>query len=145
MTKATRETSIHQLIHVPNTKKTTKKTKFEVRGYLARQFTQAHRKINQSKRRTHEQSKVRGKFKMAPDRASSQHITSLWTLNRLSVHRSAHHENFHPRRPRADSGARESLNGRKNISGTKKSKERREELFSPFFTFLRAIYIFPPV
>ena len=89
-------------------------------------------------------------------------------------------------------GARESLNGRKNIYGTKKSKERREEplgtmsyqtsskrsppfwlligarktsqkperrrpfgtglvrhcpqgLFSPFFTFLRSIYIFPPV
>ena len=42
-------------------------------------------------------------------------------------------------------GTRESLNGRKNIYGTKKSKERREELFSPFFTFLRSIYIFPPV
>ena len=80
-------------------------------------------------------------------------------------------------------GARESPNGRKNIYGTKKSKERREEplgtmsyetsstrsppfwlligarkhngtglvrhcpqgLFSPFFTFLRSIYIFPPV
>ena len=93
-------------------------------------------------------------------------------------------------------GARESLNERKSIYGTKKSKERREEplgtmsyqtspkrspfwlligarktqvfwhqseartaatvwnwsgktlsqgLFSPFFTFLRSIYIFPPV
>ena len=93
-------------------------------------------------------------------------------------------------------GARESLNGRKSIYETKKSKERREEplgtmsyqtspkrspfwlligarktqvfwhqseartaatvwnwsgktlsqgLFSPFFTFLRSIYIFPPV
>ena len=56
MTKATRETSIHQLIHVPKTRKTTKKPKFEVTGYfsgyLARQVTQAHRKINQSKRRT---------------------------------------------------------------------------------------------
>lgn len=51
MTKATRETSIHQLIHVPKTRKTKKKTKFEVTGYLARQVTQAHRKINQSKRR----------------------------------------------------------------------------------------------
>ena len=29
--------------------------------------------------------------------------------------------------PGADKGARESLNGRKNIYGTKKSKERREE------------------
>ena len=49
-------------------------------------------------------------------------------------------------------GARESLNGRENIYGTKKSKERREEPLgtmsyqtsskrsSPFFTFLRAIY-----
>ena len=27
--------------------------------------------------------------------------------------------------------------------GTKKSKERREELFSPFFTFLRAIFFRP--
>ena len=35
MTKATRETSIHQLIHVPKTRKTTKKPKFEVTGYFA--------------------------------------------------------------------------------------------------------------
>ena len=35
--------------------------------------------------------------------------------------------------------ARESLNGRKNIA-QKKSKERPEELLSPFFTFLRAIF-----
>ena len=71
-------------------------------------------------------------------------------------------------------GTRESLNGWKNIYGTKKSKERQEEplgtmsyqasskrsppfwlligarklpqgLFSPFFTFLRSIYIFPPL
>ena len=40
-------------------------------------------------------------------------------------------------------GARESLNGRENIYGTKKSKERREELFSPFFTFLRATFSRP--
>ena len=51
-------------------------------------------------------------------------------------------------------GARESLNGRKNIYGTKKSKERRpfgtglvrhcpQGLFSPFFTFLRAIFFRP--
>ena len=51
-------------------------------------------------------------------------------------------------------GARESLNGRKNIYGTKKSKERRpfgtglvrhcpQGLFSPFFTFLRAIFFQP--
>ena len=40
-------------------------------------------------------------------------------------------------------GARESLNGWKNIYGTKKTKERREELFSPFFTFLRAKFFRP--
>ena len=40
-------------------------------------------------------------------------------------------------------GARESLNGRKNIYGTKKSKEWREKLFSPFFTFLRVIFSRP--
>ena len=52
-------------------------------------------------------------------------------------------------------GARESLNGRKNIYGTKKSKERRrpfgtglvrhfpQGVFSPFFTFLRATFFRP--
>ena len=40
-------------------------------------------------------------------------------------------------------GARESLNGRPGKYGTKKSKERPEELFSPFFTFLRAIFSRP--
>ena len=40
-------------------------------------------------------------------------------------------------------GARESLNGRKNIYGTRKSKERREELFAPFCTFLRATFFHP--
>ena len=51
-------------------------------------------------------------------------------------------------------GTRESLNGRKNIYGTKKSKERRpfgtglvrhcpQGLFSPFFTFLRATFSRP--
>ena len=56
MTKITRKTSIHQLIHVPKTRKTTKKItkktkKFGFTGYLALQVTQAHRKIHQSKRR----------------------------------------------------------------------------------------------
>ena len=51
-------------------------------------------------------------------------------------------------------GTRESLNGRKNIYGTKKSKERRpfgtglvrhcpQGLFSPFFAFLRATFFRP--
>ena len=46
--------------------------------------------------------------------------------------------------PGADSGG-EGKSKRAEKCGTKKSKERREELFSPFFTFLRSIYIFPPV
>ena len=73
--------------------------------------------------------------------------------------------------PGADKGARESLNGRKNMYGMKKSKERREEPLGtmsyqtsskrsppfwlligarktqvfkfPFFTFLRAIFFRP--
>ena len=40
-------------------------------------------------------------------------------------------------------GARESLNRRENMA-QKKSKERPEELFWPFFTFLLC-HIFPPV
>ena len=40
-------------------------------------------------------------------------------------------------------GARESLNGRTNIYGMKKSKERREDLFSSFFTSLRATFFRP--
>ena len=43
--------------------------------------------------------------------------------------------------PGADSGD-EGKSKRAGKCGTKKSKERREE---PFFTFLRSIYIFPPV
>ena len=46
--------------------------------------------------------------------------------------------------PGADSGG-EGKSKRAEKCGTKKSKELREELFSPFFTFLRSIYIFPPV
>ena len=46
--------------------------------------------------------------------------------------------------PGADSGD-EGKSKRAEKYDTKKSKERREELFSPFFTFLRYIYIFPPV
>ena len=46
--------------------------------------------------------------------------------------------------PGADSGD-EGKSKRAEKYDTKKSKERREELFSPFFTFLRSIYIFPPV
>ena len=54
--------------------------------------------------------------------------------------------------PGADSGDEGKSKGAEKC-GTKKSKERREELvrhcpqglFSPFFTFLRSIYIFPPV
>ena len=46
--------------------------------------------------------------------------------------------------PGADSGD-EGKSKRAEKYDTKKSKERREELFSLFFTFLRSIYIFPPV
>ena len=46
--------------------------------------------------------------------------------------------------PGADSGG-EGKSKRAEKCGTEKSKERREELFSLFFTFLRSIYIFPPV
>ena len=48
-------------------------------------------------------------------------------------------------------GTRESLNGRENVArrkvknGEKSSSRRSLRLFSPFFTFLRSIYIFPPV
>ena len=44
--------------------------------------------------------------------------------------------------PGADSGD-EGKSKRAEKYGTKKSKERREELFSPFFTFLRAIFFRP--
>ena len=44
--------------------------------------------------------------------------------------------------PRADSGGEESLNRRENMA-QKKSKERPEELFSLFFTFLRALFSRP--
>ena len=44
--------------------------------------------------------------------------------------------------PGADSGD-EGKSKRAEKYGTKKSKERREELFSPFFTFLRTIFFRP--
>ena len=44
--------------------------------------------------------------------------------------------------PGADSGGEESLNRRENMA-QKKSKERPEELFSLFFTFLRALFFRP--
>ena len=44
--------------------------------------------------------------------------------------------------PGADSGGK-GKSKRAEKYGTKKSKERREELFSPFFTFLRAIFFRP--
>ena len=44
--------------------------------------------------------------------------------------------------PGADSGD-EGKSKRAEKYDTKKSKERREELFSPFFTFLRAIFFRP--
>ena len=44
--------------------------------------------------------------------------------------------------PGADKGG-EGKSKRAGKYGTKKSKERREELFSPFFTFLRAIFSRP--
>ena len=44
--------------------------------------------------------------------------------------------------PGADSGG-EGKSKRAGKYGTKKSKERREELFSPFFTFLRATFFRP--
>ena len=48
--------------------------------------------------------------------------------NRSLFHKYGDSSTQHPRRPRGQiKGARESLNGRKNIYGTKKSKERREE------------------
>ena len=46
--------------------------------------------------------------------------------------------------PGTDSGD-EGKSKRAGKCDAKKSKERREELFLPFFTFLRSIYIFPPV
>ena len=80
MTKATRETSIYQLIHVPNTKKNDEEDKIRGHGLLGapgHAGAQENKPIKTPNDGSHEQSKVRGKFKMAPDRASSQHITSL--------------------------------------------------------------------
>ena len=67
-------------------------------------------------------------------KAFSDHVTR----NASAVHNNASSETQGQIK-----GARESLNGRKNIYGTKKSKKRREELFSPFFTFLRATFFRP--
>ena len=44
--------------------------------------------------------------------------------------------------PGADSGGKGKTK-RAGKNGAKKSKERREELFSPFFTFRRAIFFHP--